>query len=408
VSRAVAALALVATAAGCAAEPSPEPDDDGAPATAVTGPESTVAQPGRGGPPPTPHDSPEALEFDPVGPLPPTAVTDRLVVSTVGDDQPPLLLVNLARRRVVALGRSGLERADAVFSGTILAFTIDDRTLGILDVDAPDSITSVSLPDEVPGVISSLVGDGVGFIVAVGVPQDPADPYGRRGPGPYVLYGSAGELRCVTEETIAAPGVVDLLDGVLWIDHFATEVDRTDCTTSPGLRDVGDFYWAAGTIDGDVVLAGDDTVTLYDGATGIRRAGSEPLGDDVNSAAVAAGSIWAMVDGYIVRLDPGTLRVVHRAGPLGCDGSPYVLDGGGSVWVVDDCSGILAEVDPATGDYVDAWWLPTDGESDREVGAAVVDDGIWFVDVEQTGEPYRLGAALLKGPQAALGTALSA
>ena len=35
------------------------------------------------------------------------------------------------------------------------------------------------------------------------------------------------------------------------------------------------------------------------------------------------------------------------------------------------------------------WWLPTDGESDQEVGGLVVGDGIWFVDVEQIGEPYR-------------------
>jgi streptogramin lyase len=68
---------------------------------------------------------------------------------------------------------------------------------------------------------------------------------------------------------------------------------------------------------------------------------------------------------------------------------PYLVEGGGSVWMVDDCSGILAEVDPATGDYVDAWSLPTDGESDQDIGAVAMGDGIWFVDVGQTGEPYR-------------------
>jgi hypothetical protein len=60
---------------------------------------------------------------------------------------------------------------------------------------------------------------------------------------------------------------------------------------------------------------------------------------------------------------------------------------------VDDCSGFLAEVDPATGEYVEAWMFPHDDGSDQEIYGVRVGDGIWFVDVEQSGEPYRFDFA---------------
>ncbi len=379
----MAVLALAGMAGACGGGPSSERNDS-APTTVAT------AQEGRGGPPPAPHDEVEPVGHDPVAPLPPTSATDRLVVSTVGDDQSPLLLIDLGRDRVVPLGDPGLDLADAAFSSTSLAFTIDSRTLGVLDVEDPDSVRTVSLPDDVPGEISLLVGDPLGFVVAVGVPQEPDDPDGRRVPGPYVLYGPSGDLRCVADARLEPLGSIDLLDGVLWLDHLATEVDRTDCATGPGLQDVPDHYsLIATTTDGVVVLAVDDTVMVYDSVTGIRQAESEPLGGYVGSAVVDSGAIWAMAGTDIVKLDAESLEVEHRAGPLDCDGDPYLLDGGGSVWMVDSCSGILAEVDPATGDYVDAWRLPTDAESDQDVGAVAVGDGIWFVDFEQTGEPYR-------------------
>jgi hypothetical protein len=378
----VAALALAGMAGACSGGPSPERNDS-APTNVAT------AHDGGGGPPPTPRDVVEPVGHDPVAPLPPSSATDRLVVSTVGDDQSPLLLVDLSRHRVVPLGDPGLDWADAAFSSTSMAFTIDSRTLGVLDVEDPDSVRMVSVPDNVPGVISSLVGDSLGFIVAVGVPQGSDDPYGPRDPAPYVLYGPSGDLRCVTDARIEAPGSIALLDGVLWLDHLATEVDRTDCATRPGLQDVPNDSWVTNTTGGVVVLAVGDTVMVYDSETGIRRAESEPLGGDVGSVVIASGAIWTMADTDIVKLDAGSLEVEHRAGPLDCDGDPYLVEGGGSVWMVDDCSGILAEVDPATGDYVDAWSLPTDRESDQDIDAVAMGDGIWFVDVEQTGEPYR-------------------
>lgn len=210
----MAVLALAGMAGACGGGPSPERSDS-EPTTAAT------AQEGRGGPPPAPRDAVEPVGHDPVAPLPPTSATDRLVVSTVGDDQSPLLLVDLGRHRVVPLGDPGLEVADAAFSRTSMAFTIDSRTLGVLDVEDPDSVRTVALPDDVPGVISSLVGDPLGFVAEVGVPRDPDDPDGPRVLGSYVLYGPSGDLRCVAAARLATLGSFDLLDGVLWLDHLA-------------------------------------------------------------------------------------------------------------------------------------------------------------------------------------------
>ena len=138
-SQRLAALALSAMVAACAEGQSIE-GYDAAPASTVAAAlkSSEAARPGRGGPPPTPQHAAESQVADPVAPLPPTAATDRLVVSTVGDDQPPLLLIDLSRRRVVPLGTPGLVHPDAAFSGTMLAYTIDNRTLGVSTSTTPN------------------------------------------------------------------------------------------------------------------------------------------------------------------------------------------------------------------------------------------------------------------------------
>jgi hypothetical protein len=345
--------------------------------------------PGRSGPPPSPHPHTPPVEFDPIAPLPVSAATDRLVVSTLGDGQAPLLYIDLGLHEVVPLTDATATRLDAAFAGDGLAYTIDDRTLAVIaDLDNPDVRVEAALPDDVPGVISGLAGDDAGFVVAVGVPLDTADPYGRRDPGPYVLFGPDGTLQCVTTATAPSPWPISLAGGVLTF-NVRTEVDRDDCRTRSRLADVALDAVVIGSLDDRLVLADTTTVALADAASGALLRRSEALGEFVTAAIVADGAIWALADGDLLKLDPETLEVVHRAGPLPCVATPYLLEGGGSLWLVDDCSGFLAEVDTGSGEYLEAWMFPHDDESDQQIAAAVVGNGIWFVDVEQSGEPYR-------------------
>jgi streptogramin lyase len=329
---------------------------------------------------------------DPIAPLPVTSATDRLLVSTVGDDGASFLLLDLGRGRSTPLGELSEDVHSAAFGGTTLAYQRDDRTIDLVDVAAPDVVTTVPLPDDVAGRIASIAGDALGFVVETRVPVDPAAPNGRVDHGPDVLFGPRGDLRCVADATVApSTWDVDLIRGELWIDGMRARIDRTTCAERPGLQDLpGEPDWIAVADDGGLVLAMGDTVMAYDAVTGTRRAESPPLGNVVQAVAVTDGALWAVVDGKdLVQLDAARLEVEHRAGPLECGDSAFLLAGGGSLWLVDDCDGILAEVDPTTGDYVDAWWLPHDQASDKQITADVVGDGIWLVDIEQTGDPYR-------------------
>lgn len=351
---------------------------------------TTVARPTRGGPPPEPTEPPDditlGLAEDPIALLPSTSADDRLVVSMLGDDAAPLLLIDLASGRLTPV-ESEAEHVDASFIAGALAFTLDRRTVGLLDPDDPGEVTRVPLPADVPGVISTMVADESGIVVVVGVPVDLDDPDGRREPGPYVFYGPDGELRCVAEVPPSAAWDGALFDGSLWLDSYTTRVDRDDCSSGPGLVEPAGYQHLRPLGD-SVVVAGTTVLSVHDAATGTRLGTSEPLGTQIWSVAVTADAVWVVVDGDLVKLDPDTLQELHRSGPIDCGGMPVVFEAGDAVWVVDDCLGILAEVDPVSGDYVESWYLPHTGE-DHFMTFAVVGDGIWFVDTEQTGEPYR-------------------
>jgi hypothetical protein len=345
------------------------PGSSGADPTASTETTELAPSPEAGGPPLLPEELDWSnLDPDPIVGLPSTEANDRLVVLASSERRTDLVLIDLDREPAVPVKRPSHIGTDIAVSETSVAYTIGERTLGFIDVRRPDLTIEAPLPADVPGLIWDVLGDPLGFVV-ITVPAPAERPGGPDDPGVIVLYDPAGNLSCVTEARVDWFDV-DLFGGVLRTDNLATEIERTDCSTGPGLKDAGEDAVMVGTVDGDPLVAALGAVVRYDSATARRKAASEPLGDHVSSILVTDDAVWAIADGFVLKIDPATLEVVHRAGPLDCDGSPYLLDGGGSLWVIDDCTGILAEVDSLTGNYVEAWWFPTDGMSDQEIPAA--------------------------------------
>ena len=72
------------------------------------------------------------------------------------------------------------------------------------------------------------------------------------------------------------------------------------------------------------------------------------LGSPVIAVATGLGSVWALEGGTLVRIAPGSGRVLKRI-ELGAGAAYNVWTGAGSVWVVDDSAGLVLRIAPGPG-----------------------------------------------------------
>jgi outer membrane protein assembly factor BamB/predicted Ser/Thr protein kinase len=99
----------------------------------------------------------------------------------------------------------------------------------------------------------------------------------------------------------------------------------------------------------------------------------------VTGLAVGEGSVWVIDDlsGQLLRLDPATGRQVGSAAVPGS--LDDVTAGGGVVWILDKGAGTVVLVDPATLEVTDTIRVGSD-ERDLEFGG----DAVWLADGDQS------------------------
>lgn len=99
----------------------------------------------------------------------------------------------------------------------------------------------------------------------------------------------------------------------------------------------------------------------------------------VTGLAVGEGSVWVIDDlsGQLIRLDPATGRQVGSAAVPGS--LDDVTAGGGVVWILDKGAGTVVLVDPATLEVTDTIRVGSD-ERDLEFGG----DAVWLADGDQS------------------------
>jgi hypothetical protein len=183
-----------------------------------------------------------------------------------------------------------------------------------------------------------------------------------------------------------------LFDDVIWEPGGLRRIDPRDCAV------LGPLDAAVAGFTG--VQAGPVWYTSSDAeghtVTRVDMGGGEPteptstdLGRLVNGLLPHGDSLWVAAGADVVRLDATTLDVESDTTAFECADWAYpVAVARESLWLVNDCDGVLARVDTSSGAVTERYLTPLDGVSDSELSAVAVDDGIWLVDAEQTGEPY--------------------
>jgi outer membrane protein assembly factor BamB len=338
-------------------------------------------------------DPPRGTEADPLGGLPVTDSSDRLLVSTLDLEGGPtpgkdsLRLLDLGRGTTDDLELPDGRLAAFTPSGDLLV-AVGPRTLELRSATT-GSRAPIQLPDEVGGSIDTmdLIDDRVVLTVA-----------GDQGPQTVVLTPD-GDVHCTGP---AGADVTRLGAELLWSVTLDSSFDPATCAVSPPLVLPGtttqqpltangtDLFAAVGAQD-ELGVFDRGTVARFDLTTGRIVATSDRVGRQVSDAVLHDGDLWVLADGHVVRLQPDTLEIrsSEALSPDAVDcGFPFFVRSAGELFVVDDCSLVLYLIDTASGRSRLGWVFPSDGASDSEISAVVSDHGIWLVDVEQTGVPY--------------------
>jgi len=257
------------------------------------------------------------------------------------------------------------------------------RCAGVAPLGAPVVGTPVRVGDDLESsvvagrVVWAIAGrtDLPGTLVAA-VDASPRGPVGRHvsdvdaaAYGGGLLWAARGDrlltLDPRTGRPVGAPislgGPVTRLvvgDGSVWTFLHGDEVvRRVDMATRRVQRDfeTGGAVWALAAGEGAVWLLDqyDDGARRLDPRTGaIRKITIDALSPD--DVVVAAGWVWMLGDGRVVRIDPRTLA---QSPPIGVGGSAHALAAAGDAILVEDRGGGVFRIDPrcdrAVGPVVD-------------------------------------------------------
>lgn len=349
---------------------------------------------------------PEAMPFDnAASPQPPVSVTpaprgteaDGLVGLPVAQSTARLVigtrLLDLGRGTSVDLEGIPSTRFAAFTSAGDVVYPVGPRTFEVLNASTGER-HPVQVPGEIIGSIGmmELIDDRIAIVVVSG--NDEAR---------IVVVTLDGEVQC---EGPPNTGFFQLEPGLLWSYPSNARLDLATCAVSEPL-DVAEFSSVDPILVNDDVLYAtvgsqnsvgvidDSTIDRFDLATGRSVATSVRLGSYVSDAVLQAGELWVLADSRLVRLGAETLEVVAKddLAPDVVDcGNPRFVRQAGDLYVIEDCSLVLYLLDSDTGRAKRGWRFPSDELSDSEIIAVPSDEGIWMVDVEQTGVPYLFDA----------------
>ena len=328
------------------------------------------------------HLAPPGTYADALAGLPATASAATMLASTI-DDAAPLLFIDLGARRVTRITgvRDGGLQEGLLAPGGGALFVERPRAVGRVTATGVRR-PFAELPPEVPGEINRLaLADGA--LVATTRVAGPPDR--SPVPGRAVVFSPDGRLRCVAPVDASFAWVAP---GSVWSDDLRTRLDVATCATTPGL----DLAGYAGplsfpTSDGDAYpLLPDRVVRRFDLGSGAVVATSPVLGV-IEDVAVVGRAVWVGTNERIYRLDRDSLEVdaSHR---FACTYSPRFVAAAFGLYVIEDCEGVLWRLDPETAEPVEGWALPLEEGSDIQAVGVPTREGIWIVDLEQTGEPY--------------------
>jgi hypothetical protein len=202
-----------------------------------------------------------------------------------------------------------------------------------------------------------------------------------------VVVETGGGIRCRTEIT---SDLLHLVGSELWDVAGGRRISLEDCgRRGAAERRTERVIAVVGSGDAVFGLGPQGGIVRYDTSGGGLRRTAARQGMGVLDLVVGADGVWGTTQEAVVLLDSENLEIVEEWEVLDCPygGYPLPILAGGHLWVVNDCEGRLHRIDPRDGS-ADKWWLPHDDFSDQEILAVAAEDGLWFVDAEQTSEPY--------------------
>jgi DNA-binding beta-propeller fold protein YncE len=143
------------------------------------------------------------------------------------------------------------------------------------------------------------------------------------------------------------------------IDTATSEVTRIPVSGNPSSVAVGaGSAWVAVCTDGRAGQCHDGAVLRLDPGTLRVIQSVEVRGGDPIQVAVGEGAVWVVDNkqrGAILRIDPTTARIVQRIFGEHCCSGPIpaqIAVGAGGLWVGEGNSGNLLRIDPETGEIV--------------------------------------------------------
>lgn len=330
--------------------------------------------------------APKGPEGDPLAGLPVTSLKDVLASWPVVDGE-PLVVADLASGRVDSFADADTAALEGV------TFTPDGS---LVYVDGPSSLAvvtgdgerrSVRLDGEIDEIFSvEMIGERIVL-----------RPSPQSGSEELVALSADGSAICTGP---AQPFGALVAGGWAWFDNLGSRLDPVSCEVERGLDVSNDPseaspLIAALRVDGeDVFVAGDTSVSRFDLGSGRLEGRSEEPMDLVMDMVVRDQELWVIDGTELIVLDAETLEASRRVELGVCDGTASFVEAGGSVYVLDDCTGTLTMLEDATGEPAAAWDLPSDGESDSMMRPVVAGPNIWMVNGEQSMEPIVFNTAM--------------
>jgi YVTN family beta-propeller protein len=212
------------------------------------------------------------------------------------------------------------------------------------------------------------------------------------GEGGVWVGGEQGDLLRVdsgsgsaTRIPVTGGGGVAIGTGAIWLGSNRVDPATYEVTAVVIPTNVRQsFEPTADAVGGDAVwiASNDGTVVRIDPGTD-RVVAKIKLGSDAEDVAFGAGSVWVAdsLDSVVYRVDPRTNRIV---GSVKLGGADLLVVGAGAVWVVDHSTGTVSRIDPAT-DRVTA----TIRVGDDPTGIAAGLGAVWVSDGAD-GSIYRI------------------
>ena len=332
------------------------------------------------------HAAPTGILEDPLRGLPETSSQSKLLVSTSSDDV-PLQVLDLAAGRTFGISGvpgGGLQLGAFTPDGGV-AFVASPREVGFLEPSGVRRPAVMELPASTPGTITALVVAGDAIVVSTGI----GNP-GQQRPGRSVVLGPDGMLRCEGPEGTVFSW---FRAGSVWSLDLRSRLDPASCASSSGLDLKGNegplFFLDQGSAG---YLSRDGkSVSRFDLGTGKVAASSSNLPEFISNAVLHGGDVLVLAGGELVRLDSATLKVKGSQRLLECAYTPSLVEQNQALYLLDDCEGVLYRLSESLLLH-EGWRLPLDEGSDIEAFGVGTNEGIWLVDVEQSGEPYFFNA----------------